>query len=65
MHCKSAKDVWEKLNQSHEGDDKVKQAKLQTFRMRFENLSMSEDETIVEYFLRVHEVTNMIIGLGE
>jgi len=24
MHCKSAKDVWVNINQSHEGDDKVK-----------------------------------------
>ena len=24
MHCKSTKEVWVKLNQSHEGDDRVK-----------------------------------------
>jgi len=28
MHCKSAYEMWEKLNQCHEGDEKVKQAKL-------------------------------------
>ena len=28
MHCKSVKEVWVRLNQSHEGDDKVKQAEL-------------------------------------
>lgn len=37
-----------KFNQSHEGDDKVKHAKLQTFRMRFESLKMSEEESIEE-----------------
>ena len=65
MHCKSAKEVWVKLNQNHEGDDKVKQEKIQTFGMRFESLRMNENESIVEYFLRVYEVTNMIKGLGE
>jgi len=43
IHCKSSKEVWVKLNQSHEGDDEVKQAKLQTFRMRFEILKMGEE----------------------
>ena len=46
MHYKSTKEVWVKLNRSHEGDDKVKKAKLQTFQMRFEILKMSEEERI-------------------
>ena len=33
--------------------------------MRFDSLRMSEEESISEYFLRVDEVTNMILGLGE
>ena len=33
--------------------------------MRFESLRMNENESIAEYFLRVHEVTNTIRGLGE
>jgi len=65
MHCKSAKEVWVNLNQGHEGDDKVKWSKLQTFKMRFESLRMSEDESIAKYFLKVDEVANMIRGLGE
>jgi len=65
MQCKSAKEVWEKLNKSHEGDDKSKQSKLQTFKLRFERLRINEEEIIPEYFLRVNEVTNMIIRLGE
>lgn len=65
MHCKFAYKMWEKLNQYHEGDDKVKQEKLLTSRMRFESLNMTENETIAEYFLRVDEVVNMTRGLGE
>jgi hypothetical protein len=32
VHCKSTKEIWEKLQIIYEGDAKVKQAKLQTYR---------------------------------
>jgi hypothetical protein len=31
-HCKSAKEIWDKLRNIYEGDSKVKEAKLQTYR---------------------------------
>ena len=65
IHCKSVKDVWEKFNKIHEGYEKVKQAKLQTFVMRFESLRMNGEEIISKYFIRFDEVINMIRGLGE
>jgi hypothetical protein len=49
----------------YEGDDKVKEAKLQTYRTQFENLKMKEEENIVEYFHRVDEVVNSIKVVGE
>jgi hypothetical protein len=64
-HCKSAKDIWDKLRNIYEGDTKVKEAKLQTYRGQFEQLKMKEDENIAAYFLRVDETVNAIIGLGE
>jgi hypothetical protein len=30
-HCKSAKEIWEKLQNIYEGDSKVKSTKLQTY----------------------------------
>ena len=30
MNCKMAKEIWEKLQGIHEGDEKIKEAKLQT-----------------------------------
>jgi hypothetical protein len=60
MHCKSAKEIWDKLEVVYEGDDKVKEAKLQTYRTQFENMKMKEEENIVEYFHRVDEVVNSI-----
>ncbi len=38
--------MWEKLISSYEGNEKVKDAKLQTHRLRFEQLRMNEDENI-------------------
>jgi hypothetical protein len=64
-HCKSAKEIWDKLQNIYEGDSKVKIAKLQTYRGQFEQLKMKEDEDIIAYFLRVDEIVNEIIGLGE
>ena len=64
-HCKSAKEIWDKLRNIYEGDSKVKETKLQTYRGQFEQLKMKEDEDIAAYFLRVDETVNAIIGLGE
>jgi hypothetical protein len=65
MHCKSAKEIWDKLEVIYEGDSKVKEAKLQTYRAQFENLKMKEEENIVEYLHRVDEVVNSIRAAGE
>jgi hypothetical protein len=53
MHLQTAKELCDKLICSYEGNEKVKDAKLQTFRLKFEQLKMNEDETISKYFLRV------------
>jgi hypothetical protein len=50
-HCKSAKDIWDKLRNIYEGDSKFKEAKLQTYRGQFEQLKMKKDENIAAYFL--------------
>jgi hypothetical protein len=65
MHCKSAKEIWDKLEVVYEGDSNVKEAKLQTYRIQFENLKMKEEENIIEYFHRVDEVVNSIREEGE
>jgi len=40
MHCKSDKQVWDKLENISKDDKKVNKSKLQTYRMRFESLKM-------------------------
>jgi hypothetical protein len=51
MHCDSAKVMWDKLISSYEGNEKVKDAKLQTRRLKFEQLKMDEHETISKNLL--------------
>jgi hypothetical protein len=65
MHLDTAKAMWDKLINSYEGNEKVKDAKLQTYRLKFEQLKMNEDEAISKYFLRVEELVNAMKGLGE
>ena len=38
MHCETTKEIWDKLKNIYEGDDKVKGEKLQTYRGQIENL---------------------------
>jgi uncharacterized lipoprotein YehR (DUF1307 family) len=57
--------MWDKLINNYEGNGKVKYAKLQTYRLKFEQLKMNEDETVNKYVLRVEELVNAMKGLGE
>jgi hypothetical protein len=65
MHLQTTKEMWDRLISSYEGNEKVKDAKLQTFWLKFEKLKMNENETVSKYFLRVEELVNAMKGLGE
>jgi hypothetical protein len=65
MHCDSTKDIWDKLQNIYEGDAKVKGARLQNYKAKFEQLNMKEDEDIAAYFLQGDEIVNSIKLLGE
>lgn len=65
MHYKSAKEIWEKLQNIYEGDEKGKRVKLQVYRGQFDSLRMEEDKTVATYFLQVDKVVNTIRGFRE
>jgi hypothetical protein len=65
MHFKSKKEIWEKLQNIHEGDDKVKKAKIKTHRRQFKILKMEDKENVAAYLLHVDEIVDTIRGLGE
>ena len=48
MQCTSSKQSWDKLNIIYEGESKVRESKLQTYKGQFESLKMKEEENIGE-----------------
>eukprot|EP00253_Pinus_taeda_P015505 PITA_15505 len=65
MQYKSAKEIWDKIVLSYEGDEQVKRAKLQILIIQYENIRMYNDESVANYFLRVDEIVNCMKNLGE
>ncbi len=65
MQLKTAKEIWDKIVLSYEGDDQEKWAKLQALRIQYENLRMHNDESVANYFLRIDEIVNCMKNLGE
>ncbi len=65
MQYISAKEIWDKIVLSYEGDDQLKHAKLQTLRIQYQNLKMYNDESVANYFLCVDEIVNCMKNLGE
>ena len=48
----TAKKAWEKIQTSYQGEEKVKQVRLQTLRGEFESLSMKENVLVSNYCSR-------------
>lgn len=51
-----AKDMWDKLQTLNEGDPTFKIAKLDGYRIRYENLKMDDNERITTFMERVNEI---------
>ena len=65
LGCKSTKNVWDRLENIYAGDSNVKEAKLQIYREKFEQLRMKEDDNIAACLKHVDDITNTLEGLGE
>jgi len=65
VNCNSAKEVWETLETTHEGTDQVKIAKIQMLTSKFEDIKMLEEETFDEFYTKIMEIVNSLVGLGE
>jgi hypothetical protein len=65
MHLQATNEMWDKLINNYEANEKVKDAQLHTYRLKFDQLKMNEYETVSKYFLRVEELVNAMKGLGE
>ena len=61
----TSEDVWEALKTNRLGDDRIKQARLQTLKSEFYRLKMKDTESVDDFALRMTTIANGIRGLGE
>jgi hypothetical protein len=65
MHCKSTKEIWDKLKSSMKEMEKSSKKNSNIQRDSLKVLKMKEEENIAEYLQRVDEIVNSIRALGE
>ena len=63
--CKSAKEIWDTLVETHEGTAEVKRSRLNTLSQEYEMFRMQPRESIVALQKRFVHLTNHLIALGK
>jgi len=63
--CKSAKQIWDTLVETHEGTAEVKRSRLNTLSQEYEMFRMLPGESIVALQKRFVHLTNHLIALGK
>ncbi|XP_021827363.1 uncharacterized protein LOC110767990, partial [Prunus avium] len=64
-NCETSREAWDILRLTHEGDEKVKEAKLDMVSAEFESLKMQDSETIQEFYAKFSALANSSHNLGE
>ena len=65
LMAKSASQIWQILQVTHEGTNKVKESKISVLVHRFELFKMIENEIISEMITRFTDITNSLASLGK
>ncbi|GKC32332.1 retrovirus-related pol polyprotein from transposon TNT 1-94 [Tanacetum coccineum] len=65
MDLETPKAVWDKLQETFEGTDRVKAVRLLTLKRDFELLRMKDDELVKDYSARMIDVVNQMRLHGE
>src|SRR5262249_4551809 len=63
--CKSAKEIWDKLQVTYEGTTQVKATKNSMLMHKYELSKMDEAESISDMFIRFTSILNELKGLGK
>jgi hypothetical protein len=61
----SAHDAWAKLEETFEGTEGTKTAKVYILQEKFSSFKMQEDESVLEMFHRLQVIVNELKELGE
>lgn len=62
---KTTKDVWESMKARNLGDDRVREARLQTLMVEFDKLKMKDGDSIDSFVGKLSEITSKAAALGE
>ena len=65
MHLETAKQIWDRLKESFEGNERVKAIKLLTLSREYEMLRMKENESVKGYSSKLMELVNHMRLYGE
>ncbi|KAL4383915.1 hypothetical protein GQ457_15G012320 [Hibiscus cannabinus] len=63
--CSSAKEIWDKLEVTHEGTSEVKETKIGLLNLSYENFKMESDKDIKKMFDQFSVIVNGLKGYGE
>ncbi|CAL1371096.1 unnamed protein product [Linum trigynum] len=62
--CKSAKEIWDKLQIAHEGTTHVKISRINSLKQEFESFFMKPEESVKEMNERFTTIVNSLMNLG-
>lgn len=65
MGCKSAKQMWDLLQVTHEGTNEVKRSKIDLLMHQYELFSMKHKESIRDMITRFTNIVNELSSLGK
>ncbi|XP_068319795.1 uncharacterized protein [Pyrus communis] len=63
--CTTAKEAWDILEVTHEGNFTVKESKLQNLITQFENIKMLDDESFYDFYAKLSVIVNGCHNLGD
>ena len=63
--CETAKEIWDKLEVTHEGTSQVKESKISMLVHKYELFRMEGNETISKMFTRFTDINNDLKYLGK
>ena len=61
--CATAKEIWDRLEVTHEGTNQVKETKINMLVHKYELFRMESNETIIDMFIRFTNIINNLKNL--
>ena len=62
--CISVKEIWDRLEVTHEGTNQVKESKTSMLVQKYEMFQMEQNETIISLFTRFTDITSCLKNFG-